>query len=64
MSVPEHTERHATKLEMAHVLFMDIVGYSKLPMDHQAAVLTRSSTSGVTGSNTSCPISAPRTTGN
>jgi tetratricopeptide (TPR) repeat protein/class 3 adenylate cyclase len=24
---------------MAHVLFMDIVGYSKLPMDHQEAVL-------------------------
>jgi eukaryotic-like serine/threonine-protein kinase len=39
MSAPEHTERHATKLEMAHVLFMDIVGYSKLPMDHQEAVL-------------------------
>jgi class 3 adenylate cyclase/tetratricopeptide (TPR) repeat protein len=29
----------ATKLEMAHVLFMDIVGYSKLPMDRQEAVL-------------------------
>jgi class 3 adenylate cyclase/tetratricopeptide (TPR) repeat protein len=28
-----------TKLEMAHVLFMDIVGYSKLPIDHQKAVL-------------------------
>ncbi|MGA7226239.1 MAG: adenylate/guanylate cyclase domain-containing protein [Candidatus Acidiferrales bacterium] len=31
--------RQTTKLEMAHVLFMDIVGYSKLPMDHQEAVL-------------------------
>jgi class 3 adenylate cyclase len=29
----------ATKLEMAHVLFMDIVGYSKLPMDRQEVVL-------------------------
>jgi class 3 adenylate cyclase/tetratricopeptide (TPR) repeat protein len=38
MSAPDQTERHATKLEMAHVLFMDIVGYSKLPMDHQKAV--------------------------
>jgi class 3 adenylate cyclase len=27
------------KLEIAHVLFMDIVGYSKLPVDHQEAVL-------------------------
>ncbi|MGH9524315.1 MAG: protein kinase domain-containing protein [Terriglobales bacterium] len=27
------------KLEIAHVLFMDIVGYSKLPMDRQAEVL-------------------------
>jgi class 3 adenylate cyclase/Flp pilus assembly protein TadD len=40
MSTTDHTEpRQATKLEMAHVLFMDIVGYSKLPMDHQEAVL-------------------------
>jgi class 3 adenylate cyclase/tetratricopeptide (TPR) repeat protein len=39
MSATNHTERHPTKLEMAHVLFMDIVGYSKLPMDHQQAVL-------------------------
>ena len=39
MSATDHTERHTTKLEMAHVLFMDIVGYSKLPMDHQEAVL-------------------------
>jgi class 3 adenylate cyclase/Flp pilus assembly protein TadD len=39
MSATDHGERHATKLEMAHVLFMDIVGYSKLPMDHQEAVL-------------------------
>ena len=40
MSATDHTEpRQTTKLEMAHVLFMDIVGYSKLPMDHQEAVL-------------------------
>jgi serine/threonine protein kinase/class 3 adenylate cyclase len=29
------------RLEMAHVLFMDIVGYSKLPMDQQQSVLSR-----------------------
>ena len=39
MSTTEHTERDSAKLEMAHVLFMDIVGYSKLPIDHQEAVL-------------------------
>jgi class 3 adenylate cyclase len=39
MSAPDQTERPTTKLEMAHVLFMDIVGYSKLPMDHQEAAL-------------------------
>ncbi len=40
MSAADHTvPRQTTKLEMAHVLFMDIVGYSKLPMDHQEAVL-------------------------
>jgi tetratricopeptide (TPR) repeat protein/class 3 adenylate cyclase len=40
MSATNHTNpRQTTKLEMAHVLFMDIVGYSKLPMDHQEAVL-------------------------
>jgi eukaryotic-like serine/threonine-protein kinase len=39
MSATDDTGRHATKLEMAHVLFMDIVGYSKLPMDHQKAEL-------------------------
>jgi eukaryotic-like serine/threonine-protein kinase len=40
MSATDHTDpRQTTKLEMAHVLFMDIVGYSKLPMDHQEAVL-------------------------
>lgn len=38
MSTTDHTEKHKTKLEMAHVLFMDIVGYSKLPIDHQEAV--------------------------
>jgi eukaryotic-like serine/threonine-protein kinase len=40
MSATEGTQRRQpTKLEMAHVLFMDIVGYSKLLMDHQEAVL-------------------------
>jgi eukaryotic-like serine/threonine-protein kinase len=40
MPATDHTERRqTTKLEMAHVLFMDIVSYSKLPMDHQEAVL-------------------------
>src|SRR6202049_2112941 len=39
MSPADHTEKHTTKLEMAHVLFMDIVGYSKLPMDHQEVAL-------------------------
>jgi tetratricopeptide (TPR) repeat protein/class 3 adenylate cyclase len=40
MSATDHTgPPQTTKLEMAHVLFMDIVGYSKLPMDHQEAVL-------------------------
>src|ERR1700736_6572366 len=39
MSTIDHTEGRSTKLEIAHVLFMDIVGYSKLPMDHQEAVL-------------------------
>lgn len=28
-----------SKLEMAHVLFMDVVGYSLLPMDQQESVL-------------------------
>jgi class 3 adenylate cyclase len=33
-------ERETTsELEIAHVLFMDIVGYSKLPMDEQKSVL-------------------------
>jgi tetratricopeptide (TPR) repeat protein/class 3 adenylate cyclase len=32
-------EQRPTKLKMAHVVFMDIVGYSKLPMDHQEAML-------------------------
>jgi hypothetical protein len=35
---PDQTEKHTAKLEMAHVLFIDMVGYSKLPMDHQEAV--------------------------
>ncbi len=29
------------RLEMAHVLFMDIVGYSKLPMEQQQSVLSQ-----------------------
>jgi class 3 adenylate cyclase len=29
------------QLVMAHVLYMDIVGYSKLPTDHQAQILNR-----------------------
>lgn len=41
MPNPDNTERRQPlRLEMAHVLFMDIVGYSKLPMDHQEAVLS------------------------
>lgn len=32
---------HAPHLEIAHVLFMDVVGYSKLPVDQQQAVLSR-----------------------
>src|SRR5271163_3178591 len=28
-------------LEIAHILFMDIVGYSKLPMDHQRQYLSQ-----------------------
>jgi tetratricopeptide (TPR) repeat protein/class 3 adenylate cyclase len=40
MSATEHTDqRQTTKLEIAHVLFMDIVGYSKLPVDYQEAML-------------------------
>ena len=39
MSAADHTEQPTAKLKMAHVLFMDIVGYSKLPMDHQEAAL-------------------------
>ncbi len=33
----EHAEQ---TLEIAHVLFMDLVGFSKMPMDHQAAHLS------------------------
>src|SRR5512146_2735910 len=33
-------ESQAPRLELAHVLFMDIVGYSKLPMDEQQSVLS------------------------
>jgi len=33
------TERSdSVPLEIAHVLFMDIVGYTKLPVDHQRRV--------------------------
>jgi class 3 adenylate cyclase/predicted Ser/Thr protein kinase len=38
-TVPAPTAAPAPDLEMAHVLFMDIVGYSMLPMDHQREVL-------------------------
>jgi len=43
-AVPQPTARSAAaapsgELEMAHVLFTDIVGYSMLPMDHQRDVL-------------------------
>ena len=31
--------RHDLTLEVAHVLFLDIVAYSRLPMEHQAEVL-------------------------
>src|SRR6266576_194316 len=31
----------SSNLEFAHVLFMDIVGYSTLPMDEQRSVLQR-----------------------
>lgn len=31
----------AETLEIAHVLFMDVVGYSRLPMDTQATVIRR-----------------------
>jgi class 3 adenylate cyclase/predicted Ser/Thr protein kinase len=37
--IPPPTGVPASTLEMAHVLFMDIVGYSRLPMDHQRDVL-------------------------
>jgi len=33
-------ESVSPSLEIAHVLFMDVVGYSKLPMDHQQSVLS------------------------
>lgn len=35
------TGAEGTDLEMAHVLFMDIVGYSKLPTDHQTQIVKR-----------------------
>ena len=38
-TAPAPTAAPAPDLEMAHVLFMDIVGYSMLPMDHQREVL-------------------------
>jgi hypothetical protein len=39
MSATDHAEGRSTKLEIAHALFMDIVGYSRLPLDHQKEVL-------------------------
>ena len=38
-TVPVSTAGDQPSLEMAHVLFMDIVGYSLLPMDQQAQTL-------------------------
>lgn len=32
-------EQHTTQMKIAHVLFTDIVGYSKLPIDQQTSVL-------------------------
>lgn len=37
--VPMGSEHTTTQLEIAHVLFMDIVAYSKLPMDDQRSLL-------------------------
>ncbi len=34
-----HNPNPTPGLEMAHVLFMDVVSYSTLPMDHQQRVL-------------------------
>jgi class 3 adenylate cyclase len=39
MTTPEQGPGAAPAMEMAHVLFMDIVAYSKLPMDQQHKVL-------------------------
>src|SRR5258708_4883636 len=36
---PQHSQ--APPMEIAHVLFTDIVGYSKLPMDEQQRLLRR-----------------------
>lgn len=36
---PQLTNRSAGPLEFAHVLFMDIVSYSLLPMDHQSEAI-------------------------
>lgn len=40
-SNPVTSEAESSNLEIAHVLFMDIVGYSKLPIDEQKSVLER-----------------------
>src|SRR5271165_3053739 len=39
--IPEEASMTGPALEMAHVLFMDIVAYSKLPMDQQCARLAK-----------------------
>jgi tetratricopeptide (TPR) repeat protein/class 3 adenylate cyclase len=38
-TIPDQASSEAPALEMAHVLFMDIVAYSKLPMDQQQKLL-------------------------
>jgi hypothetical protein len=40
MSTADHSKQNTMKLEMAHVLFMDIVAYSTLPMDEQNRCLS------------------------
>ena len=39
MMPPDQVLGTAPQMEMAHVLFMDVVGYSKLPMDEQRKLL-------------------------
>ena len=39
-TIPDPSSGTAPAMEMAHVLFMDIVAYSKLPMDQQQKILS------------------------